>query len=145
MAEPLVIYTIGSSTRPPEEFVDILKTYSIELLIDIRRFPTSRFEHFKKENLEPELLKARVGYLYLGKELGGYRSGGYQKYIQAEEFKNALIRVKELARRQTICLMCAERFPWKCHRRFVAAGLEADDDIQVVHIIERDKVWVPKK
>ncbi len=51
------VYTIGSSTRSPKEFLQILRHYGVRCLIDVRRFPTSKFEHFKQEKLN-QLLKA---------------------------------------------------------------------------------------
>ncbi|MEM2111100.1 MAG: DUF488 family protein [Candidatus Bathyarchaeia archaeon] len=46
------IYTLGHSTRSLEEFIEILKAFSIEMIFDVRRFPGSRkFPHFSKENL----------------------------------------------------------------------------------------------
>ena len=45
------IYTLGTSTHTEEEFLELLKSYHIETVVDIRSFPQSRFDHFKKENL----------------------------------------------------------------------------------------------
>jgi uncharacterized protein (DUF488 family) len=39
------IYTLGHSTRNLEEFLDILKKFQIELVIDVRRFPSSKNSH----------------------------------------------------------------------------------------------------
>jgi uncharacterized protein (DUF488 family) len=48
--------------------------------VDVRRFPPSRFNQFRREKL-PELLnKASIDYTYLGEQLGGYRRGGYQNF-----------------------------------------------------------------
>ncbi|MDY7032865.1 MAG: hypothetical protein SVY10_13275 [Thermodesulfobacteriota bacterium] len=46
-----IIHTIGSSNRQIDEFLDILKVYGIERLADVRRFHTSKFDHFKRQNL----------------------------------------------------------------------------------------------
>lgn len=51
-----IIYTLGTSTHSKEEFLDLLKYYHIETVVDVRSFPQSRFEHFKKESLV-EILK----------------------------------------------------------------------------------------
>lgn len=68
-----VIYTLGTSTRSPEEFVSQLTGHRIKVVADVRRFPTSRFEHFKRENLAGLLHRPGIDYLSLGEELGGYR------------------------------------------------------------------------
>ena len=36
------IYTIGHSTHPIEEFLDVLRAYNIQLLVDVRTVPRSR-------------------------------------------------------------------------------------------------------
>lgn len=132
-----IIYTLGTSNRDWKEFREILKHYNIEVLIDVRRFPTSSFEHFKKENLEK--LKD-IDYIYLGKELGGYRKEGYQAYMRSFQFREGLKRVEDLAQIKRVCIFCSERYPFRCHRRFIGFALE-DLGWRVVHIINKDKVY----
>lgn len=139
----MTIYTIGTSNRTISEFIELLKYYQIELLIDIRRFPTSKFEHFKKENLENFLGKENIRYFYLGKELGGYRSAGYENYTKTKEFKRGLDRLIDLAENNRMAICCSERFAFKCHRRFVGFALKKLG-YEVIHIIDKDKTWIPK-
>ena len=76
----LKIYTLGTSNRSIKEFLEILKSYQIQIVIDVRRWPTSKwFEHFKKENLEKILSENNIEYLHFEK-LGGYRTGGYEAF-----------------------------------------------------------------
>ena len=42
LAEPGPIYTIGHSTLPRDEFIAVLQSYGIGLLVDIRTVPRSR-------------------------------------------------------------------------------------------------------
>jgi len=66
------IYTIGSSTRAFSEFLELLRMYEIATLVDVRTTPYSkRFPHFSKQSLEELFPSQTVGYVYLGKELGG--------------------------------------------------------------------------
>jgi uncharacterized protein (DUF488 family) len=37
----------------------------------------------------------------------------------------------------------SERFPWKCHRRWVVGKL-VESGWDIIHIIERGKIWVLK-
>jgi len=134
-----VIYFLGTSNRGIEEFLEILKAYSINLVVDVRRFPTSKFAHFKKENLKIFLLKENIKYLYLGKELGGYRNEGYESYINTEEFKKAIKLLKDLSQENTLCIICAEKIPFRCHRRFIAQELAKDKELKVIHILEKEK------
>lgn len=135
-----VIYTIGSSTRSQEEFVALLKSYQINQLIDVRRFPTSRFDHFRREALSESLKKEGIGYSYLGRELGGYRTGGYESYTRTAAFSQAIAVLEELASEKRCVIMCAEKFPWRCHRRFIAQALERRG-WQVIHILDRGRSW----
>ena len=46
------IFSIGHSNRSIEEFISLLKRYGIEVVVDVRRFPTSKIEWYKKERDE---------------------------------------------------------------------------------------------
>lgn len=136
------IYSLGSSTRTWEEFLAILVKFGIELLVDVRSFPTSKYEHFKRENLEDTLKKAGFQYAYLGRELGGYRKGGYEAYTKTSSFLKGLDLLEEKALKKKAVFMCAERLPWRCHRRFIAAELE-HRGWRVIHIINAKRTWEP--
>ncbi len=134
------IYTIGTSNRSIEEFIDLLKNYKIESVVDVRRFPTSKFSHFKKENLEKYLADKGIKYIYLGDLLGGYRKESYEKYMESDEFKRGLHILEKIAEKGNAVIMCCEKFPWRCHRRFIVKKL-ALLGMEVIHIIEKDKTW----
>ena len=138
-----VIYSLGTSNRTPGEFLHLLRSLAVELVVDVRRFPSSRFQHFKREELVTLLEGKGFGYVYLGQELGGYRSGGYQSYLSTEDFKRGLEWLEELARERRVVFLCAERFPGRCHRRFIGWELEREG-FRVVHVIDEDRSWVPK-
>jgi len=138
------IYTLGTSNRSIDEFLEILKSYQIQTVIDVRRWPTSKwFEHFKKENLEKTLPENNIQYLHFEK-LGGYRSGGYEEYIKTKEFKEALKELIKIAKSKNLAIICAEKLPWKCHRAIITKELEKKK-IEIIHIIEKDRLWQPKK
>lgn len=135
------IYTVGSSTRGSREFLDLLQTYEISTLVDVRIFPYSkRFPHFIKEKLGEYLSSAGLRYVHLGRELGGYREGGYEAYMNTPDFAGGVDALETIGREAKAAFMCAERLPWKCHRRFIASELERRG-WQVIHIIETDRVW----
>jgi len=138
------IYSIGSSTRQIEEFIDLLHHFQIKTLVDVRSFPKSRFNHFIKENLDRELNKAGIEYLYLGKELGGYRKGGYGNYTLTTHYEKGVNDLEAIGKKDTTAFMCAERLPWKCHRKFIAISLQ-ERGWKVIHIIDEKKVWEPKQ
>ena len=67
------IYTIGHSTRSLAEFLDMLQSFNIKILADIRSLPGSRkFPQFDKENLKISLEKVGTQYIHLA-DLGGRR------------------------------------------------------------------------
>ena len=143
MAEP-TIYTVGTSTRTKEEFIELLRHYHLTTVADVRSFPQSRFEHFNRENLAKMLSEVAIDYVYLGKELGGFRKGGYQAYTQSSAYQAGIYKLEEIAQKSSTAFMCAERFAWKCHRRIIASTL-AERGWKALHIIEKNRVWSPSK
>jgi uncharacterized protein (DUF488 family) len=138
-----LIYTVGSSTRNPEDFISLLRKFKIEALVDVRRFPVSKFNHFKKDKLASNIQKWGMKYLYLGDVLGGFRQNGYEEYTHTQEFVKGVGKLEEIAGEFVTAFMCAEKFPWRCHRRFIALKLE-QDDWRVIHILDEEKTWEPK-
>ena len=139
-----LVYTLGTSTRTWEEFVALLKYLGVEVVVDVRRFPTSRFEYFQKEELARLLPKEGIAYSHLGERLGGYRRGGYQAFLAREEFRRGLEEVEEIARERKTAIVCAERLPWRCHRRFIGMELERQG-WQVIHVIDERRSWKSKE
>jgi uncharacterized protein (DUF488 family) len=139
----LRIYTLGSSTRTPAEFLAALAAFGVRTVADVRRFPQStRYPHFGADTLAELLAGAGAAYAWLGDDLGGYRAGGYPAYRETAPFLRGLARLEALARRSPTAILCAERLPWRCHRRFIATALRRRG-WEVVHIVEPDRVWAP--
>lgn len=132
------IFTVGTSTRSIDEFIEILRAYDIGKVLDVRRFPTSKFEHFKKENLKDALNKERIQYFHI-EELGGYR-GGYKEYMKTEEFKKGLETLINLAKDSRVAIMCAELLFFRCHRRYISDKL-TELGIEVTHIIDAKRSY----
>jgi uncharacterized protein (DUF488 family) len=121
----------------------LLKEYEIEVLADVRRFPTSKIEHFRKEEMEKWLPEHGIRYVWLGEELGGYRRGGYEAYVKTQAFRAGTERLLELAKKWRTCLMCLEPNPRYCHRRFISAYLESIG-VEVIHIIKSGQTSILK-
>jgi uncharacterized protein (DUF488 family) len=138
----LKIWTIGTSNRSIEEFLHVLEVYQIEAVIDVRRFPTSKHNHFKQENLEASLNQSGIAYHHVT-ELGGYRRGGYREYMTTAEFEQGLRYVEELASSQRVALMCAELLFFRCHRRFIADALK-ERGHTILHIIDEKRSYEHK-
>jgi uncharacterized protein (DUF488 family) len=135
---PLTIFTIGHSTHPIAEFLDLLNAHGIRQLLDIRTIPKSRRNpQFNSDSLAASLAAAGIHYVHR-KDLGGLRHPkrdsinlgwrnasfrGYADYMQTPEFAAALDRATRLAQVAPTALMCAEAIPWRCHRSLVADAL----------------------
>lgn len=131
------IYTIGYGNHKLEDFIGLLKHFKIELVVDVRRFPTSKWPEFVKETLEKSLLSSGIGYVHL-RELGGYRRG-YEIYMRTPEFRDGLEKLEELARDRSTAVMCVESHPSGCHRRFIARELQRKG-WKVIHIGGKGKI-----
>lgn len=131
------IYTIGHSNRGFKDFITVLKTYNIDLVIDVRKFPkSSRFPQFTKENLEIELPKKEIGYYHL-QELGGFKKEGYRAFSQTKEYFDTIEKFLKLIDKKNVSIFCAEILWWRCHRRYIAETL-VEYGYEVIHILDLD-------
>jgi uncharacterized protein (DUF488 family) len=135
-----MIFTIGHSTRPIEDFIALLQAHEIQLLADVRTIPKSRHNpQFNLETLPKSLRPAHIAYEHMS-ELGGLRHArkdstnlawrnlsfrGYADYMQTPEFETALKHLIEEAKTRRTAIMCAEAVPWRCHRSLIADALLA--------------------
>ena len=73
---PLVIFTIGHSTRTIADFIRLLKAHAVQRVIDVRTIPRSRHNpQFNRDQLSPALHRARIHYRHMP-GLGGLRLPG---------------------------------------------------------------------
>ena len=129
------IYTIGHSNLAIPDFYTLLKSHGIATVADVRRFPQSRrHPQYAKDALRASLLEAGIVYLWLGEALGGFRSGGYESYVTDDSFRQGISELEAIARRTPAAIMCAERDPADCHRRFIADAL-VRRGWRVLHIV----------
>lgn len=132
------IFTLGHSTRTLEDLLEILKEFQIELVVDIRRFPSSKkFPWFNKENLEDELSKNKILYIHFP-DLGGYRKEGYLAFSKTEEFSKAIEKLLETIDEKDAVILCSELLWFRCHRRYVAERLVMLGN-KVIHIFDKNK------
>ncbi len=144
----MTLWTIGHSNQPLEPFIRALKAHEIELVADVRRFPSSRrHPHFSGERLAASLERAGIGYLHM-RDLGGRRNPrkdskntawqnagfrGYADYMETPEFADAIARLLAVAAQRRTAIMCAEMLWWQCHRGLIADYLKAHGH-DIVHI-----------
>src|SRR5438270_12109406 len=71
----MTVFTIGHGTRPVDELLTCLREAGVETLVDVRRFPSSRWNpQFGQAALAESLGAIGVAYRH-EVELGGRRSG----------------------------------------------------------------------
>ena len=138
MDGPPLVLTVGHSTRPIEEFVELLKAHGAQRVVDVRMVPRSRRNpQFGQDLLPGSLKSAGIAYTHMP-ALGGLRRArpdspnagwhnasfrGYADYMQTPQFAHAVEEVIDLSRKERIALMCAEAVPWRCHRSLIADAL----------------------
>ena len=148
------IWTIGHSTRTQEEFVQILRSFQVEVLIDVRRYPGSRkYPQFNVAELESYL--PEVGVKYIGFDsLGGRRKPipdskntiwrneafrGYADYTETTGFKDGLKQLVAIALQKRTAYMCSEAVWWRCHRAIISDILK-EAGWKVLHIMKEEVV-----
>ena len=146
--------TVGHSTRTEAEFLEILGSHGVTILVDVRRHPGSRrHPHFDSEALAESLREAGIGYRH-EERLGGRRdpevprdespntgweSEGFRAYadhLNRESARRALDDLVKQGRSSFPAVMCAEAVPWRCHRQLIADHLVARGH-EVVHLLDK--------
>jgi len=148
--DTIPIYTIGYGSRSMTEFIDALRQYQIDFLIDVRSVPYSRYkQEFSKKPLANEVEQHGIRYVFMGDLLGGkpddescYVNGmvDYEKVKNTEFFQRGIERLlAAFSQQQRVALMCAEEKPEHCHRTKLVAATLTDQDLPVVHIDENNE------
>ncbi len=146
------IYSIGHSTRPIGDFIQLLEHAGIDFIADVRTVPKSRFNpQFNADALAAWLAARSIGYRGIP-ELGGLRGPrrdglpspngfwengnfkNYADYAGSPPFCAGLRELRDLGHAHTCAIMCAEALWWQCHRRIVADYLIAAGET-VIHIV----------
>jgi uncharacterized protein (DUF488 family) len=150
MADPF--FTIGHSTRPVAEFVELLNLAQVGLIVDVRTIPRSRTNpQYNFDTLPQTLSQFQIGYEHIA-ELGGLRGKkqdvspivnafwrnqsfhNYADYALSETFHAGFARLRLLGHERRCAIMCAEAVWWRCHRRLIADYLIAAGET-VIHIL----------
>lgn len=109
----MTLYTIGHSNHPIDHFLALLREHAIDMLVDVRSRPASRWcPHFNRKRLQAALKEASIQYQWRGQFLGGLSD----TRVSAEGFLVDMREVLSLAESRNVALMCAERHPRDCHR-----------------------------
>ena len=145
LGEEKIVYSLGHSNRDIADIIRILKKFNILNLVDVRRFPTSRkYPWFNKENFMKTITENGIRYFWLGDLLGGYREGGYLKYMETNDFKIGIKKLISIIKSGKTAILCSEKFWFRCHRRFISDVLKGLG-FNVIHIIDEDRTYIHKR
>ena len=107
----MTLYTIGHSNAEISAFLDLLRRHAIDLLVDTRSQPYSRYSpHFSRESLKLALAEAPF-----------YLAGIEQLIGLAEEYR--------------VAYMCSEADYKHCHRYWLITRTLVGRGIKVQHIL----------
>ncbi len=145
------IYTIGHSNHSWENFKELLTDNGIELLVDVRSRPVSRFAPFSNERTFPTLLETvGIQYRFMGDTLGGrpdnpkfYDAEGkpdYQKMRRSWNFQSGLADLLNVSGDLVAVIMCSEGDPAKCHRRLLIGAALEEKHARLFHIMRNGVV-----
>ncbi|MDO8546588.1 MAG: DUF488 domain-containing protein [Nitrospirales bacterium] len=139
------LFSIGHSNHPLEAFLGLLKMHSIEILIDARSYPYSKYApHFASPSLSEAVAEVGAKYLFMGDELGGrpqedefYDDEGHVLYCrlsQSQNFLEGIRRLEEEMKGHCVAILCSEEDPSCCHRRLLVGRVLAERGIVLKHI-----------
>ena len=139
------IFTIGHSNHKWDAFAALLAKHGIELLVDTRTNPVSRYAPWANARKLKDILgQSGLDYAFIGDSLGGkpsdgscYRADGrpdYRKIRTRDFFRDGIDTLMEITEGKTVALMCAEEDPSKCHRRLLIEPALLEKGLDVRHI-----------
>ena len=140
-------YTIGHSNHLIEDFIQTLKNFQIQCIIDIRTIPSSNYiPQYNRENLQSWLEREGIEYEYLGDRIGGrytdpdlldsQGSVDYEKVEQRSIFQTGIDQVCQIINRgKPAALMCSEKDPLDCHRFVLVSKALTKKGISIDHIV----------
>jgi uncharacterized protein (DUF488 family) len=139
------LYTIGHSNHSEEKFLALLQQHQIEVLVDVRSQPASRYNpQFNEGQLKRSLQAAGIRYLFMGDSLGGRPVGDeffddeghalYHRMAKSPVFLAGIERLERGAAQHRVAIMCSEEDPAICHRHLLVTRVISGRDIDVRHI-----------
>ncbi len=145
------LFTIGHSNYEINYFINIVKKYKINCIVDVRSIPYSKYSpQYNKENIKKLLKINKINYIYMGKEFGAMRTAktlytkeGYvdfEKVKYDKDFKLGINRVKVgVEKGYKIAFMCAEKIPSDCHRCILIGRTFKNLGYNIINIIDENK------
>ncbi|WP_019176128.1 DUF488 domain-containing protein [Methanomassiliicoccus luminyensis] len=136
------VWTVGYEGRTLQDILSLVRSYGLEVLIDVRESPYSRRKGFSQRPLREALERTGVEYVHMP-ELGTPKELR-RAIIDPEEYRFRYLEhlkeergtyeqlLKIVSDRPSV-LLCFERDFKDCHRGLIAERL-AEDGMDVVHL-----------
>ena len=143
-----IIYTVGHSNHSIDFFLDLLNSFSINCLVDVRSLAASSYNpQFNKEPLSNFLKANQITYLHFAEEFGARHTDAdlldedgkvnFDLVRKSWHFKNGVDRLWQgIDKGFTIALMCSESDPFDCHRFSMISVALQKDGFDVKHILK---------
>lgn len=140
-------YTIGHSKHTIEQFINLVNPHRIDLVIDIRSIPYSRYApQFNVTSIKNSLGTFGLKYKYMGDVIGGKFSGSefldenscldFYKVVKNESFQKGIdIVIDKIKSGLNIVLMCAEKDPLYCHRFLLVSRELNNRGVSIIHLM----------
>jgi len=147
----MTLYSIGHSNTSIETFLSLLQRHKIELLVDTRSQPYSRYNpHFSREALKQSVNEQGIEYVFLGNRIGGkpenkefYLPTGKVDYAAVAEsavYLSGIEQLLRLAANRRVAFMCAEADFRHCYRYWLITKTLVERGIEVQHILHNGEV-----
>jgi uncharacterized protein (DUF488 family) len=145
-SEPAItVWTIGHSNHSADRLLDLLGRAAIDVVIDVRSSPFSRYSpQFNRDQIHRVLELAGIRYGFMGAVLGGrprdpamYDADGHVRYDRVaatDVYTDAVDRVRSGAVTHRIAVLCGEEDPISCHRRRLIGRSLAEAGVSLLHI-----------
>jgi len=141
-----IMYSVGHSNHEADKFVKILQGFSIDVVVDVRSTPYSKYcPQFNKDTIQQVLKSSGIKYLFLGKELGARpndqtcyvdtKKVSFNELRSSECFQQGISRLLDGIEKHNIAIMCSEKEPINCHRAILISRVLTDKGISVKHIL----------
>lgn len=156
MAATQHLFSVGHSNQSAEEFIDEIRSFGVNCIVDVRSMPYSKFTpQFNAEALGAVLKRNGIAYLPFGAEFGARRTDSFdydnllgvgfgenqvvfELAAQTPAFQRGVERINNgLAKGFVIALMCSEADPLECHRFSLVSRYFFDHGYEVEHILSR--------
>lgn len=147
-----MIFSIGHSRHSIEYFIDLLKKYRINNIVDVRSTPYSRHaSQYNREIFKNTLSAHKITYIYMGDCLGARYSEpkflddngrvDFKRVSASQEFNEAISKlIKGVKKGFRIAMMCSEKDPFNCHRFVLISRHLEKIGITVQHILDNGDV-----